>query len=290
MEVSRFDSISKLFADRRLSRREALVKGGVGLAAAGAATAGLSTLGNSTATAQDATPEAATDPDKTMFLFLQSFESANIVPKEGVADTYTLTLEHGLGQTVFFSDRPERIVGAAPTPQFLDGLGFYDDNPPNAALLVSGGGHTDIIVLELFSPQYESVSHTATYDVKLLQRWEDTLTVAFSEVPLNQFDNITGAGGAHLFIDDCSSRGISCARNDKGWGQAYGVGESFGLQGFCYKWRSWGCYPCEPKDEPDSDVIYSYWAGVCNNTYAECEGLCYPIYHGTDLCSGDDCA
>jgi hypothetical protein len=50
--------------------------------------------------------------------------------------THTLTLEHGLGQTVYFSDRPSRDVGATPTPRFLNTLGFSADNPPNAALIV----------------------------------------------------------------------------------------------------------------------------------------------------------
>ena len=42
MDANRFDTISKLFADRRLSRREAMVKGGTALAATGLAAAGIS--------------------------------------------------------------------------------------------------------------------------------------------------------------------------------------------------------------------------------------------------------
>ena len=37
-------------------------------------------------------------------------------------------------QTIAFSDRPERIVVQAPMQQFLDGLGFSVENPPNAAI------------------------------------------------------------------------------------------------------------------------------------------------------------
>ena len=69
-------------------------------------------------------------------LFIQSFQSGSVVPKDGAEGRYTLTLEQGLGHTIYFSDRPDRIVGAPRPPQFLEGLGFPDDNPPNAALVV----------------------------------------------------------------------------------------------------------------------------------------------------------
>src|SRR5262245_48678681 len=103
MATSRFDTVSKLFARRRSSAR----------------------------IAQDATP-AAWDGEKVPYLFVQSFEGGSIAPKAGEAGTYTVTLDHGLGQTLYFGDRPSRGVGAVPTPQFLEALGFPDDNPPNA--------------------------------------------------------------------------------------------------------------------------------------------------------------
>jgi hypothetical protein len=62
--------------------------------------------------------------EKVQFLFVQSFRSGSIAPKAGTDGAYTLTLEHGLGQKIYFSDRPERVVGADPTPQFLKGFGF----------------------------------------------------------------------------------------------------------------------------------------------------------------------
>ena len=121
MATSRFDTISKLFARRKA------VAGGV--------------------FAQEATPSASdttipTDPwtgEKIPYLFVQSFEGGTIAPKEGEDGTYTITLEHGLGQTLYFADRPSRDVGAVPTHQFLQGLGFPADNPPNAALVVDDG-------------------------------------------------------------------------------------------------------------------------------------------------------
>ncbi len=135
MDGTRFDRIAKVFADRRLSRRQALAQGGVGIAAAGLAVAGFRP-----SAAQDATP-AVTDAMLTddgssgvAMLFLQSFKSGSIAPLDGGAGRYTLTLTEGLGQTIYFSDRPDRLVGANPTEQFLAGLGFPADNPPNAAL------------------------------------------------------------------------------------------------------------------------------------------------------------
>ena len=56
MESTRVDAISKLFARRRLSRRQMLIEGSAGLAAAGVASSALS----GTTSAQEATPEAAT--------------------------------------------------------------------------------------------------------------------------------------------------------------------------------------------------------------------------------------
>lgn len=115
------------------------------------------------------------------FLFVQSFEqglleanvagaTASATPPTGAEPGYTLTLTHGLGQTLFFSDRPERIVGTVGTPQFLDRLGFDPTNAPNAALVAEReDGTEDIIVVELTNPRYDEFSLTATYDVSILQ-------------------------------------------------------------------------------------------------------------------------
>jgi hypothetical protein len=99
LDARRFDAVSRLFAARRLSRRQALAQGGAGLAAVGLAATGLAKV-----SAQDATPEAPT-PDAERgptMLFLQSFQQGSIAPKDGEPETYTLTLEQGLGRTIFF--------------------------------------------------------------------------------------------------------------------------------------------------------------------------------------------
>ena len=208
MDATRFDGISRLLAERRLSRRQAVRQGATGLAAAGLAVAGLKAAGLGTAglgpaaAAQDATP--APTPGAKEFLFVQSFESGKLAPKAGAAGTYTATLQHGLGQTLYFSDRPERIVGAAPTAKFLKGLPFSKDNPPNAALVVDDGdGGVNIAVVELTDPTYAAASHTATYDLRVLQDYEKAVDMKFQEAPADLATLGTTLGAAHLFIDDC---------------------------------------------------------------------------------------
>ena len=53
-------------------------------------------------------PPPTSDGEKIPYLFVQSFEGGSIAPKDGEDGTYTLTLEHGLGQTLYFADRPPR--------------------------------------------------------------------------------------------------------------------------------------------------------------------------------------
>ena len=113
MESSRFDTIARLFAERRLSRRTALATGGAGLAA--------EALG-SAASAQEATPSApvaspVAEKDHPSFLFVQTFGAGEITAADN--GHLTLTADHLTGQTIFFSDRPERIVGTVPTEDFL---------------------------------------------------------------------------------------------------------------------------------------------------------------------------
>ena len=288
MESDRFDTVTKLFAERRLSRRQSIAGGSASLAGAGLAAAGITR-----AAAQEATPEASPEPaeasgEKTEFLFVQSFQSGSIVPKEGEAGAWTLTLEEGLGQTIYFSDRPERIVGASPTEEFLQGLGFPPDNPPNAALLfVNEAGDEDVSVVELFNPRYESGTNTAIYDIKLLKEYEQ-LGMTFQRAPTEPADAGATFGAAHLFIDDCPDAQVACCSQ---WNfytleceNAY-VG-SFPSMGYCYSWWNAHCQPCEPyghsipacKDVDDCPEV-QYWANKCNDNFGSCNGICQPIFY-----------
>ena len=135
MDQKRFDRISEALAQRRLSRRRVIAR---------------------PVATQDATPVPPADPPDgdhgPEMLFVQTYHSGTIASVDGANGRYTLTLEAGTGQTIYFSARPERLVGTNPTPQFLEGLGFSEDNPPNAALVVeTAPGETDIAVVELLT-------------------------------------------------------------------------------------------------------------------------------------------
>jgi hypothetical protein len=258
MNPNRFDSIAKLFATRRLSRRQALAQAGI---AAGAVAA---VRMASPTDAQDATPAADGEQGPTM-LFLQAFQSGGVTPAEGADDRYTLTLEQGLGYTVYFSDRPERIVGAHPTPMFLEGLGFPDDNPPNAALVVeTEAGQTEVAVLELLNPRYDETTHTATYDVVTLAEFERTNGSAETDADLAQL--LSQFGAAHLFIDDCADSSAYCDVNGQNVGPIY-------QGGYCYSWGSATCLPCQPWNS-SSATAGAYWDGQCNAVFPACGGQC----------------
>jgi hypothetical protein len=285
MDAHRFDSIAKLFADRRLSRRRALAHGGAGLAATGLAAAGLA----ATTRAHDATPGPPATAGKTQFLFVQSFQQGSIAPKAGADGTYTLTLAHGLGRTIYFTDRPERVVGTSPTPAFLKALGFTAANPPNAALVVEAApGDEDIAVVELFTPRYEEATHTATYDVQVLQQWERTLAMGFSEQPTALAQLHPTFGAAHLFIDDCPDGDLICVSNDCARprpGGGDGVCAVLGVipndvhDGYCYNWRAAACLPCRPSKGLSPADSFSYWQDQCDRRFPSCNGNCkpYPI-------------
>ena len=261
MNPARFDTISRFFAERRLSRRQAIA-GGVALAATGPAIA----------VAQDATPvaspESGDDASGPEMLFVQSFESGEVVPGTGTAGRYTVTLEHGLGQTIYFSDRPDRIVGAAPTAEFLEGLGFTPDNPPNAAILTeSGDGETSFAVVELFDPAYDTESATLTYEMAVLEHWQDATDLGFTETPVDLGALGATFGTAHLFIDGCSNMDMICFNLD-GTRNTVGVIPEADYGGVCFSSDSNACLPCKPwiPDYQDANV---FWSEQCTVRYAD---------------------
>jgi hypothetical protein len=84
----------------------------------------------------------------------------------------TLTLAGVTPSTLYFSDRPERIVGHLTTQQFVDDWGLgpdsFESDPPNAVLTfpVPDGDLTDVVV-ELSSPRLGDDS--LTYSVQVLE-------------------------------------------------------------------------------------------------------------------------
>jgi hypothetical protein len=273
MDSQTFDSVAKLFASRRLARAQATAGTPSDLAAASPAVSGLpapkatdvgaqaasgstpnpaalrSGAGGATDFALVAnqtpgvtlvgTPEANGEAKKVMFLFLQSFETGSLTPKPDAPGHFTLTLDRGLGETIYFSDRPERVFGSLPTPQFLEALGFLPENPPNAALIGEhGDGDKEVVVLELFAPTYDDTTHTATYDVVLLEDWRQ-LGDGFGKTTDEEQNAARDFTAAHLFIDDCPDMYYTCYNGTKDLSRRIHVGT-------CWGWFPWAnCYPCE---------------------------------------------
>lgn len=265
MDHNRFDAITKMFGNRSLSRRRALTHGAA--LAAGALTG----VGQATQ-AQEATPDPeAETTGGPVTMFVQSFQSGSVARTEGQEGRYTVTLEQGSGQTIYFSDRPDRIVGATPTGQFLEGLGFPEDNPPNAALIVeTEPGETDIAVVELFNPMYDPTSHGVTYDVEVLANWGQSLEMKLSEAPTDLAELAPTFGTAQLFIDDCPDWPISCYR----LGEYVG---GMGVRGNCWSWRLGWCVPCLPDGSQGSksyQEIMDYWSAQCDDNHRACNGAC----------------
>lgn len=280
MDSDRFDSIARRFAGRKLSRRAALARGSTGLAAGALAAAA---LGRAPAqagpdTGGNATP-GATAVENTEFLFVQSFQAGSIAPMEGIEGRYTVSLEEGLGQTIYFSNRPERIVGAEPTPRFLEGMPFLPENPPNAALIMEAGdGETDIAVVELFNPTYDPETRGVTYEVEVLADWQNSQEAGFAEASSDLATLAPTFGAAHLFIDDCPDLTIYCYVGDD---QDNAVVGEFDDQGMCWNYSL--CIPCEPygHTQPDRCATKTYWENKCNSTFERCRdaGGCWPYWY-----------
>jgi hypothetical protein len=270
MNPTRFDAITKILAGRKLSRRQALARGGAGIAAGAAAATWMATGTK----AQQATPESSTaGDDEPILLFLQAFRSGSVTPSAGTAGRFTLTLEQGLGHTVYFSDRPYRIVGAMPTPEFLDTLGFPDDNPPNAALVVeTEAGQTELAVIELFAPSYDDSTHTATYEVVVLAEFERDNGFHDTDTDLAQL--LPTFGAAHLFIDStvgCGIAVVSC------WvGNDY-AGDVDDLGVCSYDFATDTCVPSTISELSFQQQLESYTA-QCNARYAACGDNCVAMH------------
>lgn len=277
MDANRFDTVTKLFASRRLSRRQAVTA---------SAAAGLATAGFGYANAQVATPAATPEAspavadgnyEKIMYLFVQSFQSGSLAANTDGA-THTLTLKQGLGQTIYFGDRPSRDVGATPTEQFLETLGFSEQNPPNAALIIeTEDGETDLAVLELFEPTYDVTTRTATYQVKGLEAWEDKLELGLQDTPSDLSGFAPDFASAHLLIDDCANGEVTCVNSRTGV-PVY----TYTNLGFCYNYAV--CMPCDPygHTQPDRCSTSAWWDQQVEQAFPEeCDGGCYCDFNGS---------
>lgn len=265
METARSDGIARSLATR-FSRRTAVQASGFGLAAGLVATSPLS------GSAQEATPDPLSD-DAT-FLFVQSAASGTFTANRaagtpaasdgtaaiGGGAPYLLTLEGHTGNTIYFSDRPERIFGEAPTEQFLAGLGFQPDNPPNAALVTNdANGNEDILVVELLSPSYDAGAGSVTYGANILSDYEGGLNFVASRQ--RDEDLAPSFGEASLFIDDCPD--ITNCYNDKLQPVGLVPGGPIGL---CWVWSEVSCQPCDGQSiQSLNDLFTQTYPNGCVN-------------------------
>lgn len=203
------DSISRSLATPSLNRRSAIVAG-VSAVVAGT---------TARAVAQDATPEAGTTPDPSAeqpeFLFVQLAERGTWTPKADQSGVYELTLTNVGTQSLYFSDRPARIVGTVPTADFLEGLGFTPEFPPNAAAVVrTPEGERDVLVIELFNPVYTQEfdadgGASLRYDARVLEAYTGD---GLAEWKAEQDDYAlpSSFSDVSIFIDGCPDANFDC--------------------------------------------------------------------------------
>jgi hypothetical protein len=276
MDPKQFDTITRLLASHRISRRSALLTG-AGVAAL--SVAGTAAQATPEAMSDQATPEVPTvmaSPEADTgvhFMFVQTFGAGSLdAATEGVPNVL-LVADHLAGQTLYFSDRPDRIVGMVPTEQFLAngadarGLGFTPTDPPNAALVLPGD---KVLIVELLDPEYDASTGQVRYQLHVL----DDVTQVDLQLDTEPLTAAEAAGdftAASLFIDDCPDGQIVCYASD---GSTV-VGNI--QSGFCWSWGSACCAPCGGAGAGD-------WSSTCNATFSGCNGACKYGFNETYAC------
>lgn len=104
------------------------------------------------------------------FLFIQSAQSGSI--SDVNATTYTLELNDVSDKTIMFSDRPDRIVAATNTTDFIGNWSIGPDSfaidPPNAVVILDDEVQRHLAVIELFNPVYDPFTDTLKFDITAL--------------------------------------------------------------------------------------------------------------------------
>ena len=120
--------------------------------------------------------------DEIEAMFVQSAPEASVM--EGV-----LTLHDVSASTLFFSDRPKRVVGHVSSTMFVDmwdeGQNSFAEDPPNAVLafLESGDDVPEDVVTVIRNPRMDGAA--LSYDIEVLE----------GTIPAH------AKGGVTLFID-----------------------------------------------------------------------------------------
>lgn len=135
---------------------------------------GNNVLSNKSVSAKPMTETTETS-DPVQLLFVQNSVT-------GSYDGKRLTL-NGVGSTLFFSDRPERVTGHVQNQEFIShwdkGSDNFASNPPNATLSIFGEKGVSSTVVELTNPKLEN--NNLSYEVKVL---DGKLPATFKEASL----------------------------------------------------------------------------------------------------------
>lgn len=153
--------------------------------------------------AQSSTPEAGEEVEQIELLFVQAVGSGTLTPSD---HEYTLTFRHDARQTIYFSDRPDRLTGLLPTAELISQWPFEGESPPNAALATSTARDASVQVLigVLGNPVWDSESATLKYSFSELS--DDIPAGSPTPIP-DSFESAT------LFIDGSSASGTFHDRN-----------------------------------------------------------------------------
>ena len=278
VDISCLDALAKVLAAR--GSRRATVQASI----AGLAAAVLGVPGLGRAAAKGAAPAgtpAVDGREDPVFLFVQTFASGSFrrnpgagtpaaagTPPPGGGAAYLLTLEGHHGETVYFSDRPDRIFGEAPTEDFLAGMGFSPANPPNAALVAQTDVADDVVVLELVTPTYDAAAGTLTYGAEILAEYRGE---GLAHVAAQRQDEALPEtfGRASLFIDDCPDI-TDCIRPCYGETIFRSAGPiPGGPYGACWNWDEFNCIPC--RDYGDLEALCYTAYDACRNYGPPCK-------------------
>jgi hypothetical protein len=106
---------------------------------------------------------------------LETEESMFVQTAQGIdSDADTLTLRGVTPSTLYFSDRPQRVVGHMSTADFVDlwaiGENSFESDPPNAVLsfLEPGGDVPEDAVVVLTKPNLDGAGNLA-YSIEVLE-------------------------------------------------------------------------------------------------------------------------
>ncbi len=174
-----------------------------------------------------------TENKSETFIFIQEASSGSFVKDS--SGNYTLTMIDVVPYTAGFADRPGRDVGFKPMDKFLKGFNFGIHNPPNAAIILPDENDTsDMVVVELTNPQYNTTTKTLIYAAKHLKNYsfraawfQDHLSDVDPAIP-ERFGNII------LVIDSglCECTPVNF-ESCKTW-----------CRNTCWSWKLFECVPC----------------------------------------------